>query len=160
MSRHHQELKEAGVTLDCLFAHAPRNESGQPMGHAIKHAGYPAAGKIRIVSLKDRVAGRADAELLLDGDSWRDWTASQKAALIDHELQHLSVLVSASGAAKTDDCGRPKIKIRLHDYQFGGFKAIAERHGDDSFEVSEMRHVVDRFGQVLMPWMELEGVGR
>lgn len=157
MVQHHADLADAGVTVCCLFAHAARDaESGEPKGPAIKHGGYAAAAVTKIVSLKDRAKGCADAEIIFDGDRWGDWSEAQQTALIDHELQHLALCtkgVSDDPVPDVDDLGRPKLKTRQHDHQFGWFDAIAERHGAHSFEVQQAVTFVDAKGQLYLPFL-------
>lgn len=154
MSRHYPDLTEAGVTVAVLFAHAPRNETtGEPKGPALTHANWPAAALVKVNSQKDRVEGKSDATILLDGDQWPDWSDGRKAAVIDHELYHLEVQRDQEGGIKLDDANRPKLKIRPHDWQLSGFAAIAERHGQDAFEVEAARLLKDKHGQLLFPWM-------
>jgi hypothetical protein len=50
----------------------------------------------------------------------------------------------------TDDLGRPKLEIRPHDFQIGGFRSIAVRHGDNALEVIQVRQMVKDFGDVLL----------
>lgn len=134
MREHHKPLSELGVTVTYLFAYADKDEEGQPKGPALKAAGgYPAAAKIKINSLSDRVEGKKDATCWLDGDDWPAWPPARKAAVLDHELQHLE----ATG--ETDDCGRPKLKLRRHDFQIGGFFAIVKRHQEAAVELELLK---------------------
>lgn len=143
--RYHKPLKEAGVTIDLLLAHASRDQNDDPVGAAVKHGGYPAAAVIKIVSLKDRVAGLGDAQMIVDGDKWDEWTDAELDALLDHELTHLEIVVDKDGAIVQDDAGRPKLKIRLHDFQIGGFHSIAKKHKEDAFEVQSVATVGKEF---------------
>jgi hypothetical protein len=131
---YHSPLTEAGVTVDVLFAHATTDDNGDPTGPAIKHHGYEVAGLARIVNLKDRTKGMADAEIVLDGDRWEEWSEETQAALIDHELTHFELSTDKDGHVKRDDLDRPKLRIRKHDRQFGWFDEIVRRHGKASFE--------------------------
>lgn len=51
---------------------------------------------------------------------------------------------------KTDDVGRPKLKMRLHDWQMGGFREIAQRYGSDALEVVEARKFEEVYGDVTL----------
>jgi len=137
MKQYHPELRDANVSVDCLFAHAARDKNGDSVGHSIKHGGYPANAIIRIIGLKDRTAGRGDAEMVIDGDQWELWSEQEQAALVDHELTHLELVVDKHGTLVRDDLNRPKLKSRKHDHQFGWFDCVARRHGEASFEVRQ-----------------------
>lgn len=141
MEKYHQPIYEAKVELNILFAHGPKDAEGETTGPAIAVNGYPALASIKINNLKDRAAGLRDATLLIDGDQWPLTPDPRKLAIIDHELEHLEIKADEDGTIQTDDLGRPKLKIRLHDFHFGGFMSIAERHKDDSVESETVKHV-------------------
>lgn len=155
LAEHYRELSNHEVTIGMLFAHATTNDAGEKTGPAIKHQGYPAAGLIEVTPLKKRVAGLQDAIITIDGDLWPDWTEQERKALIDHELYHLELLRDPeSGDVKTDDHGRPRLKCRLHDWQLGGFQAIAERYENDAIEVQEAVKFKTLYGQYVFEWAE------
>lgn len=132
----HPKLAKAGVTVDALTA---LNDSG----HAVKCAGYPALAVVRIISLKDRVKGMADAEIVIDSDAWETLEPAQQDALLDHELYHLEPIEDADGF-KRDSLGRPKLSMRLHDVQVGWFREIATRHGANSPERIQAKKLFDK----------------
>lgn len=134
LNKYHRNLKEEGVTFDLVFAYAEKDENGDPKGPAVKHGGYAAAATVRIIGLKDRAKGMADAEILIDGDNWDDLNKSRREALIDHELEHLTLV------GKRDDLSRPRLKMRMHDHQFGWFDIVAKRHGENSYEVTQFQN--------------------
>lgn len=154
MADNHPELTEAGVRVGARFAYPAVNESTvEPRGPALTHGGYAAAAVVRRISQKDRVAGLPDAIIDIDGEAWKDeWNEDRKRAVLDHELQHLEISRDEEGAVKLDDCNRPKLKLRLHDWQLGGFEAIARRHGDAAIEVEAAKQLADSYGQLLFPW--------
>ncbi len=96
---------------------------------AIKVNRVQAIGCIRITGLKERVADRGDAEMLLDGDALADTKPETLEAVIDHELTHLELVEDDKGHIKADGHGRPRLAIRNHDHQFGWFDSVARRHG-------------------------------
>ena len=55
--------------------------------------------------------------------------------MLDHELYHIEGHTNADGSAKLDDCGRPYLTLKKHDFHFGGFAEIASRHRGNAFEV-------------------------
>lgn len=143
----HKPLLDRKVRIDVLFAYGDRDEvTGELKGPAIKHHGVQALGICRKVSLKDRTKGMGDVEIVLDGDHWdNEATEKQQRAILDHELHHIFALDD------NDDLGRPKIKLRKHDYQFGWFKIIAERHGEASVERQQARTMAEQSGQIFWP---------
>jgi hypothetical protein len=134
MDRYHPQLRDAKVTIAQLFAFPLTDENGDTKGPALKHNGYPAAAVIKIIGLKERTDGRADSELVIDGDNWKFLSDAQKDALVDHELEHLELKTDKDGLLVRDDLERPKLVIRKHDHQFGWFDAVVRRHGRDSLE--------------------------
>jgi hypothetical protein len=161
LERYHGELAEAGVRFDLLLAEASTDDNGDPVGPALKSSGYTAAATVRILGLKDRAKGLGDAEIVVDGDRWPEWSAAERLAILDHELEHLTLAVDAEGAIKRDDLGRPRLKLRLHDRQFGWFDNVARRHGAASVEVGQASTIA-RLGelrQMYLPGLSIEGDG-
>lgn len=145
LNTHHPELKLAdgsAVRLCILMA----NNDGEDAEPAVKLHGYPCAAVISIISYKQRVDKRADAEIIIDEKAWNDLTEPQQRALLDHEITHLQFQVDDIGMVKTDDQGRPKLKMRLHDFDFGGFRTIARRYGADALEVQAARAFEKEYG--------------
>jgi len=150
IGRHHADLQAAGVTVGALFAFAPTDkETGEPKGPALKKYGMPAVASVRVVNQKDRVAGLPDAQILVDGEAWKDWSEDRQAAVIDRQLLHLEVKRDEDGQVKLDDCFRPKLKLRPPDWLVSGFETIARRHGEASLEVMEARSLADEWGNLL-----------
>lgn len=137
----HKPLLDARVKIDFLFA---ANEDGP----AIMHHGQGAIGLCRKLGLKDRAAGRGDAEILIDLFFWNNASAEEQDALLDHELHHIDV---AEG--KRDDLGRPVIRLRKHDVQVGWFALIARRHQEASEEWKQGKWIFDNYGQAFWPWL-------
>ncbi len=140
----HRDLNEAKVTIFYVFAASDSEESG----HVLKHGGYPAAATVKINSLKDRVEGKADSTITIDKDWWDNHDQGECAALIDHELFHLIPDRDKEGRVKHDDAGRPKLKMRKHDWQIGGFDIIAKRHELAAEEVKAIQAVQKQFVQM------------
>jgi hypothetical protein len=168
LEKHHPDLKAGGVELDVLLAHGPRNKHGNLISPALKQAGYECGVLVQINSLKHRALGLGDVLILIDGDRWPDWTTRQRHAVLDHELEHIDVRWAIApdfddedrlvGEPELDDLGRPKVSLRLHDWQIGGFSSIAERWGNDALEVQAMNAALDANGQYLLPY--LDGIER
>jgi hypothetical protein len=147
IERNHSDLWKVEARIDYIFAH---NDTGD----AVAHRGYPALAVVRIVNLKDRTKGMGDAEITIDAAKYLMMTEAQQDALLDHELHHLIVMRDDEGLAKTDDIGRPRFRMRKHDWDFGWFNVIAERHGLNSPEVTQAKLIWDHSHQALFPFLE------
>lgn len=129
----HPDLKKHEVIVGVLIA-------ANPEGPAVKHAGYAAAAKIKVVPLKDRLTKGYDAELVIDHDHWKDSRREHKIALLDHELSHIEVARTRVGGVKLDDLGRPKLKLLPGDIvQSDGFREVIKRHGEYAPEVITLK---------------------
>lgn len=142
IEKHYPDLKTVGVRLDLLQV---SNEDAEP---CLSLHGYDAAAIVRVIGKKDRVAGRGDAEIVVDWATYEKLSEQARDALLDHELYHLQVKKDKHGALKFDDHGRPVLKIRLHDWQLGWFDEIARRHGEHSLEVQCARALARQTGQL------------
>ena len=147
----HKPLVALDVKIDFVFAYADTDEKGRILNDALTKGGLKALGITRKISLKDRALGRGDAEIALDGDWWKLANEEQQIALLDHELHHISVKADKNGNVQYDDLGRPQIKLRKHDIEFGWFKCIAERHGEFSQERIQAKAIMDFSGQLFWP---------
>jgi hypothetical protein len=132
----HSDLSANEVRVECLFI-----ASSDPDGAALKHQGYPAAAVVRVLDSKARTAGRGDAEIVIDEKGYIDMTPEKRDALIDHELYHIEVKKNRYGRTMTDENKRPKLKLKLHDRQYGWFDEIAKRHGAASGEIMQATHL-------------------
>jgi Putative phage metallopeptidase len=141
----HNDLVGAGVTIGCIFARA-YDRHGERIP-AIKVHGFPALAKISITNLEDRVRGLPDAKLVIDGNEWDRMNPNARAALVDHELEHLMV------GDETDDFGLPKLKIKQHDWQLAGFYQVAERQRENAPEVQAIAAFREDCGQLLLGFM-------
>lgn len=155
MEHYHPHLRDAGLAVEILRAYAPRDDNDDPVGPALKLHGYECCATIKILDLKNRVAGRGDAELLLDGDNLDTWSEDQLRAILDHELTHLELRVDDHGGVQRDDFGRPLLRIRKHDRQFGWFDCVALRHGMNSVEMQQATQItsVAELRQLYLPGM-------
>lgn len=142
----HASLTDNHVEIDFLFAYGDRDDTtGELISDALKLHGVKALGIARKLPLKDRAKGMGDAEICLDGDWWEAADEKEQAALLDHELHHLVA------TADRDAIGRPVIKLRKHDYQFGWFSIIAQRHGVHSQERQQAAAMMEVSGQFYWP---------
>ena len=151
MRENHGDLHAEGVTITALIA---RSEDGP----ALKVGGREALGCIRVTKLTERTLGLGDALMILDGESMPAWSSMRLQAVIDHELRHLVLSKSKkTGEIQRDDEGRPKLRIRPHDFEFGWFARTAELYGEESYEVSQAREIVAaQFVQNFLPGFEID----
>lgn len=156
IQKYHSDLKAAEVTIDYLFV----SNDGDSEEPALKLHGYACYAVVKIVGLKERVKGCADAEIVIDRDKWDGLSAERKDALLDHELYHLEVKRNEEdGSFKVDSHYRPQLSMKLHDRQFGWFDAIARRHGAASIEVSQARSLVEESGQTYFSFLHDDEAG-
>lgn len=126
--------------------------------HPVKHNGYPAIATITVNPLKDRVQGMPDATIVLDQAWWYSNHGSEEAsikqAVIDHELMHLELVNDPElGGPTRDDAGRPKLKIRKHDWQIGGFTELVARWGNASQESIQVDAIAKTLKQAVLPFV-------
>jgi len=150
----YKPIVEAKVKIDFLFAFAEVGEDGESKGHALMKHGIRALGITRKLGIKDRVMGRGDAEVCLDGDWWKDATDARRRALLDHEMHHIEVKMDEEGVVIPDDLKRPKLKLRKHDVEVGWFAVVAGRHGSNSLEIEQAKLVMDSYGQLFWPCID------
>ena len=150
----HKDLDTQDVKIDVIMAFAPENDGGEKVGCAVRLHGYQANALTGIVNLKNRVMGRGDAEIILDGDTWDSLADDNKKAILDHQLQFLAVRRNHKGEILVDTHGRPKLSMRKHDRQFGWFDAVAKRHGVNSVEVQQAKTIFDEAGQVYFGFLQ------
>ncbi len=105
--------------------------------HPLKLRGVPAYAVCSIVNVKGRTMGRGDAEIVIDESRYLTMPDASKDALLDHEIEHIDVQIGKKGRVKLDCLRRPKIKMKLHDHDFGWFTVIAKRHGAASIECKQ-----------------------
>lgn len=152
MKEHHPQLYAHDVTVDILFI--GESDKNGVLVPTLKHDGYSAAATVKSNSIKDRCLGLSDAVITVDMATWKDLSDIKRRALLDHEITHLQLVPIEKGSMimKTDDLGRPKLKMRLHDWQLGGFTSIAQRYKDDALEVEAVHASRDEYGQYFWDW--------
>lgn len=145
MQRNHPKLAEFQLRVDVVFV-ATDSETA----NALSCGGYPAQAVVRILDSKQRAMGRGDAEITIDKENWLALTAREQMALLDHELYHITL---RGGKSPIDEHGRPKLRLRKHDHQFGWFSEIAERWGEDSAEVKQAQQLIRAGRQTYFAFM-------
>jgi hypothetical protein len=139
MRRYHQPLEQAELSITAIVSSGPRDKNGDVCGPAVTVGGYAAMASIKITNLKQRAAMLGDVIIEIDGDRIDELSEAELLALYDHELTHVELVLDKDGAVVRDDLGRPKLKARKHDQQYGWFNEVAKRHGKASFEVKQLQ---------------------
>lgn len=138
MEKYHGDLLGARVDVVCLFA-SDEDKDGYPKP-AVKLHGLTCYATCKIVPEINRAAGMADAMILIDKHLWeKRLERKQRKPLLDHELSHLLLKTDDEGTM-VDECGRPKLEMRQHDWDITGFADVMERHGANSVELLEARN--------------------
>jgi hypothetical protein len=145
MGADHPRLAEVGVTVLLQFAEAEG-------GPALKLHGYPAYAIVRVVPLKDRAAGLPDCRIAIDQSAWEEHDEGWRKALLSHELEHVAVQEDEHGNVKEDALGRPKLKLKPHDFQLGGFIRTVEKYGKEAVESQQYRDLHNMMTQLKFPW--------
>lgn len=141
----HEDLHDHGLRVGVLLSEDP-----------VTLHGYDCYAIVRKTGPRERAQGCADAVIIIDEVKWNDLSNELRIALLDHELTHLNLARDKEGDVKLDNLGRPKIKMRLHDWQLGGFTEMFERHGQDAIEVQHVLATADRFGQCFFGFAEVK----
>lgn len=153
IDRYHPHLDAVGVRIGLLMAHAPVDKyTGEPKGPALKLHGDVALAIIKPNSLKDRVEGKPDVTITCDGDRWPELSGEKRISLLDHELEHLVLVEDEEGAVMLDDCNRPKVKTRPHDFLVAGFYSVVDRHKTEAHEAQQYIELHREMSQRTFPW--------
>ena len=129
IKKFHPDLALVGIKID--FLSVAVDQEGEV---ALSLRGMPCYATVKIVGVKERTQGCGDALITIDEEHYNKMEDPQKDALIDHEIYHLNIVRNVHGIPKKDCRGRPKLKMRKHDIEFGWFNEIATRHGSASIE--------------------------
>jgi hypothetical protein len=148
----HKPLLDAKVTIGYMFAFPEKDKDGNYTGDALRLHGRKAFAIASITPYAGRVKGLPDCEVTIDGEWWEDCGKREEcAALLDHELHHFDVRKDADGAVVKDKAGRPKLRMREHDVQFGWFNLVAARNGKHSQEMIQAAALMEKQGQYYWP---------
>jgi len=149
MREHHLPLHQVGTRISVVMAACEVKGEERP---AMLLRGQVVAAKIQITSLVDRARGLADAKLTICQFSWDRLSEPSRVALLDHELEHLELNGEPNTEACLDDRGRPRLRMRHHDWELAGFAAVAERHREAAVEVQEVKRFQAEIGEQLGLW--------
>ncbi len=62
------------------------------------------------------------------------------------------MIFDKDGKLKRDDAGRPRIKLRKHDFELGGFFDVVERHKTSAPESQSYIDLHRKMSQMTFPW--------
>lgn len=129
IGKHYPDLNEAEATFEVLEC------TGGVMLH-----GRQVTDLVKVRKLEDRAAGSPDVRFVLDSDDWKNADKKRRAAILDHALCHLEVVRDKEGRIKSDDVGRPRIRMKLHDFEVAGFYDVMRRHKDQAVEAQHLAY--------------------
>ena len=140
---YHPEKEDLRIGMVfCTSVDKKGDIDGKP---SLKNCGFPAAAKVSLVSAKDRIHKKIDVLIMIDGAGWSQMSEDQRRAILDHEMEHVQIDLSA----EPSDDGRPKLVMKEEDYCVWGFRSVALRHGNNSMEVACAKQLLDFAGDVL-----------
>lgn len=147
IAKHHPDLAQHGVRVAVTMCKDPDQLP------AVTHGGYPVNAKISLVSKKKRVHTPADVEIEIDESVWNKLCDQSKAALLDHELEHVEFCQLQGDPPKPTlaDDDRPKLRLKLDDWCLTGFRSIVERHGSFALEFAAVQELHATHKQLLFP---------
>lgn len=136
LEKWHSDLLRHGVKIGLICV---ASDDGEP---ALKgFAKHPAAAKVSVVSHKDRLVKKYDAEIEIDQYFYKDATDDELLSVFDHELTHLE-LQFKEGELKTDDLGRPVLKLIPDEFAVWGFYDVIRRHRGAAQETQAVDRLV------------------
>jgi hypothetical protein len=164
MEKWHPDLVAAGATVSLLWA-------SNDKGPSVKLHGRPCCAVVWVNSLRDRIEGKRDATIEVSAEWWQAATPEERDSVMDHELYHLvpergpdipdhEEVEGSPGelrkvwrpSYKLDEVGRPALRLKLHDWDLGGFAEIVRRHGPAAIERQAFLGVAKAYEQVLLEW--------
>lgn len=146
IEQHHPELVCPGGEYVRLCIMMAMGDSGEP---TVKVNGVPKSAVVTVIPYKQRVDKRADAEIIVDSDVFKNASERQQRAILDGCITALEIQKDEIGSVKTDDEGRPKIRLRICDWNLNGFRSIAQRYGSDAPEVAAARKFKEEYGDAV-----------
>lgn len=115
INQHHPALAKAAICLAWMRGKKADKDGRLHLGRAAKSADL------------HRQLHEYDWIVILNREAFGDFTAQQRAALIDHELCHCRPATDKHNEQKTDAQGKLQWRCRKHDVE--EFREVVERHG-------------------------------
>lgn len=154
--RYHQPLVAAEVKIELLLARAARDKNGDANGPPLKKHGHPTRTIVRIVSLKDRVAGLGDVIIMVDGDEWDEWTPAELDATLDNALTQIQLVMDepkdGPATVRRDDADRPVLRLAKGDFMVSGFASVIRRHKENAAEAQALQAAHEKYVQNELAW--------
>ena len=147
MHEHHPELEEAGVRVGILMVSDPDETcEGKPF---LEIDGKRVLAFIRKRRLFENPK-HGDALIEIDSYLWQQsLDDSGRNSLFDHELEHLSLLRTASGKVRKTLFNRASLKMKNHDWEVGIFNSQVERYGREGIDFLSLALVLDSVKTIL-----------
>jgi len=146
MHEQHPELEEAGVHVSICMVSEPGDSAGKPF---LEIDGKRVLAFIRKRRLFENPK-HGDALIEIDSYLWQQsLDDSGRNSLFDHELEHLSLLRTASGKVRKTLFNRPSLKLKNHDWEVGFFNSQVERYGREGIDFLSLALVLDSVKTIL-----------
>lgn len=139
MKKWHTELHEAGVKLSILmFSRTDR--TGSPVREVtLETWGGVSLAIIKRLNAVERSLDKTDLRMVIDAYGWSQLTHPEREALLDHELEHLTVRLLRNGAVRLHGDGHPMLKDRWHDIEIGMFMSVITRHAETAVKLAGVK---------------------
>lgn len=155
---YYPDLDKYGVTFCILLVHPSENAVDKP---PLKANGVPVNADVKVINYESRVGGMPDVKIKLSAPAWSSFNDREKAFVLDSQLYRLELVREKAKKGKkgqdqgelavlTDDCGRPKVKIRPYDHAVFVQTAMVRRHGADALDAREVSALYDEFRPLLV----------
>lgn len=137
---YHPSLVQENVVIRVVMVEPDKDpETLMPKAPALTVGGFPVLAKVKLASGTERAAGGYDVVISINDWRWEQLEEAHKLACLDHELEHVVLDVDRDGLTKRTETGRAKLRTRPDDYMINGFDSVAQRHGQNSIEVLQLR---------------------
>lgn len=150
MEHHHDTLHDHELQIAIVGV----KETGD--GYALSKDSLRVLAQVRKQNDLQRLLTGFDAVIEIDVVAYGKMDPCVRAALLDHELCHLAVVLDRYGNLKQNDDGRPKLAMVPHDAQIGVFQQCMRRHKYNAIETIVMRAVIQCGHQQLFEFAVLE----
>lgn len=146
--RHHPHLVENEVKIAIVMIAGYDKED--MLVPATKEHGAYSPGMVSLVKGKRRVNNQNDVEIFLDQHFVDHSPREKTVALIDHELEHVQMVLDRNGIVSVDETtGRKKLKLKPDDWTLTGFLSVVRRHGDNANEAASVLNIAGQVDTVL-----------
>ena len=145
MEEFHEELVDVELTFTVLMAVAVDREGALKNEPTLMSRGHRVAARVRKTNGAQRAAGMTDVVFEVDAQLYEGLTDAERVALVDHELEHVELVLDEDEHVRLGVDLRPVLRVKPHDAEIGVFYGVVERHGAAAldFQMAEelRRHV-------------------